>query len=423
MYRLKVWKLPEGGPATRGRPIVNLLPALEKDETIATVLPLPDPALRFGQETIAGGQIQFPVFYTAHGGETNITFSAAYDPAVFSNAYFTPETATDGGAIIILSPINVPPVGSNRNHPRPASPPAGTNVVLQLAQGSQALGVSLAFQNGFKLDPGEDASSLGTLTFDLVSGKTNPYDGRVTFTNAPVPLTFSPFVISTNATNSVVTTNSTVAISPAPPTLVSSNFVSAASVPKLNLQTGNFEQIVQYANPGAATIDNVFLVIGPLGTDSNTNAIRHQNAHGFLTTGESFVSLPPLKPGETNTAVLEYFAPDHQTVYAPTLKAYGTSAITNTLANTTPVNITTNRFVDNGLLRGFLVEFLTKTNFHYYVQYANHVEDFNTTNQVRTALPAVLGTGSRVQWLDNGPPKTDSLPTNGGRFYHVLETR
>jgi len=41
VYRLKVWKLPEGGPATRGRPIVNLLPSLDQEETIATVLPLP----------------------------------------------------------------------------------------------------------------------------------------------------------------------------------------------------------------------------------------------------------------------------------------------------------------------------------------------------------------------------------------------
>ncbi|GGD63668.1 DNA gyrase subunit A [Croceicoccus mobilis] len=42
VYRLKVWKLPEGGPATRGRPIVNLLPSLDKDEGIAAVLPLPE---------------------------------------------------------------------------------------------------------------------------------------------------------------------------------------------------------------------------------------------------------------------------------------------------------------------------------------------------------------------------------------------
>src|SRR3546814_20300125 len=41
VYRLKVWRLPEGGPATRGRPMVNLLP-LSPGETIQTVLPLPE---------------------------------------------------------------------------------------------------------------------------------------------------------------------------------------------------------------------------------------------------------------------------------------------------------------------------------------------------------------------------------------------
>ncbi len=41
VYRLKVWRLPEGGPTTRGRPMVNLLP-LAEGETIQTVLPLPE---------------------------------------------------------------------------------------------------------------------------------------------------------------------------------------------------------------------------------------------------------------------------------------------------------------------------------------------------------------------------------------------
>ena len=59
VYRLKVWKLPEGGPATRGRPIVNLLPALEKDETIATVLPLPEDEGEWGKLNV--------VFATAKG--------------------------------------------------------------------------------------------------------------------------------------------------------------------------------------------------------------------------------------------------------------------------------------------------------------------------------------------------------------------
>lgn len=48
VYRLKVWRLPEGGPATRGRPIVNLLPALDQGETIAAVLPLPEDETEWG---------------------------------------------------------------------------------------------------------------------------------------------------------------------------------------------------------------------------------------------------------------------------------------------------------------------------------------------------------------------------------------
>ncbi|MBN8502185.1 MAG: DNA gyrase subunit A, partial [Sphingomonadales bacterium] len=59
VYRLKVWKLPEGGPATRGRPIVNLLPALDKDETIQTVLPLPEDEAEWAKLSV--------VFATAKG--------------------------------------------------------------------------------------------------------------------------------------------------------------------------------------------------------------------------------------------------------------------------------------------------------------------------------------------------------------------
>ncbi|QIG52901.1 DNA gyrase subunit A [Altererythrobacter sp. BO-6] len=41
VYRLKVWKLPEGGPQTKGRPMVNLLP-LGEEERVTNVLPLPE---------------------------------------------------------------------------------------------------------------------------------------------------------------------------------------------------------------------------------------------------------------------------------------------------------------------------------------------------------------------------------------------
>jgi DNA gyrase subunit A len=40
VYRMKVWRLPEGGPTAKGRPMVNILP-LSEGETVTTVLPLP----------------------------------------------------------------------------------------------------------------------------------------------------------------------------------------------------------------------------------------------------------------------------------------------------------------------------------------------------------------------------------------------
>jgi len=58
VYRLKVWRLPEGGPNTKGRPMVNLLP-LSEGEAISTVLPLPEDETEWGKLHI--------MFATAHG--------------------------------------------------------------------------------------------------------------------------------------------------------------------------------------------------------------------------------------------------------------------------------------------------------------------------------------------------------------------
>jgi DNA gyrase subunit A len=58
VYRMKVWRLPEGGPNAKGRPMVNLLP-LSEGETITTVLPLPQDEAEWGGLHI--------MFATAHG--------------------------------------------------------------------------------------------------------------------------------------------------------------------------------------------------------------------------------------------------------------------------------------------------------------------------------------------------------------------
>ncbi len=59
VYRMKVWRLPEGGPATKGRPMINLLP-LATGETISTVLPLPEDEAEWAALHV--------MFATARGG-------------------------------------------------------------------------------------------------------------------------------------------------------------------------------------------------------------------------------------------------------------------------------------------------------------------------------------------------------------------
>ncbi len=71
VYRMKVWRLPEGGPATRGRPMVNLLP-LGKDETISTVLPLPEDETEWGKLHVMFATAQGSVRRNSMDAFTNV---------------------------------------------------------------------------------------------------------------------------------------------------------------------------------------------------------------------------------------------------------------------------------------------------------------------------------------------------------------
>ncbi|HEX8217133.1 MAG TPA: DNA gyrase subunit A [Allosphingosinicella sp.] len=87
VYRLKVWRLPEGAPQARGRPMVNLLP-LAEGETISTVLPLPEDEAEWGKLHV--------IFATAHGGARRNSMDAFAN--VPSNGKFAmrfEEDATD----------------------------------------------------------------------------------------------------------------------------------------------------------------------------------------------------------------------------------------------------------------------------------------------------------------------------------------
>ena len=87
VYRLKVWRLPEGAPQARGRPMINLLP-LAEGETISTVLPLPEDEAEWKDLHV--------IFATARGGVRRNSMDAFSN--VPSNGKFAmrfEEDATD----------------------------------------------------------------------------------------------------------------------------------------------------------------------------------------------------------------------------------------------------------------------------------------------------------------------------------------
>lgn len=63
----------------------------------------------------------------------------------------------------------------------------------------------------------------------------------------------------------------------------------------------------------------------------------------------------------------------------------------------------------------FKLAFPTLQNRNYFVQYS---DDFSTW---RTAFPPIVGTGNTVEWIDAGPPATDSSAADRvGRWYRIL---
>lgn len=397
--------------------VSNQFGATTSSNTTLRVLSLPLPTLSFGDYQITNrlADVTIPVFYSAQGTETNLTFSIGFDPSVLTNASFEPLALrticacgqTTSGNYDLPVIIPVPPVGptsgGGRTGAKPATLVENTQTYLNTTMVSTGrLGVSLVLPAGQTFAP-EYSNHIGYVTFKLVEGATNPFAGRVVFANEPEVIGFAP-----NSSTPVVP--NTTPLLPV--------WTTGAVV--LNRQSGLLEQTLDLTNPGNL-LSNVRLFVSGLGVDSRTNEVRLQNAIGSTLIGERSYALTDLGgigPGETRRYTLEYYASDRKPVsVVPTIEFRAVPPAV-VVPSGTSLSIDNYRFT-NGV---FLVEFPTRTGFRYYVQYAPVLTGTNVAD-FKTALPPVFGTGSYVQWLDNGSPKTDPLPTNGMRLYRLIETR
>ncbi len=384
------------------------------------VLLRPLPTLNFGTYKTPASQsdVSIPVFYSSEGIETNLSFSFGYDPAVLTNASFQPyiiqticscatQLNTPASNLIF---IPIPPVGTNTDatggrlgQVGKASLSENAQVSLDTTQSATGrLGVSITLPEGQRFEPGY-SNLIGNLVFNLVPGITNPYAGRVAFASQPLPLKYAP-------PGDVGELPSTAPLLP----------LWTTNTPVLNRQSGLIEQALRLTNPGDM-LGNVRLYVQGLDVDSQTNRIQMFNAIGSTVVGTNVIALLDLGgigPGEARSYTLEYYVSDRNpAIVNPTLDFRSVPAAV-VIPSGAELAIHNYRFT-NGV---FLVEFPTRAGYRYYIQYAPAVAETNPPS-FKTSLPAVFGTGSYVQWLDNGPPKSDPLPTNGMRLYRLIETR
>ncbi len=178
------------------------------------------------------------------------------------------------------------------------------------------------------------------------------------------------------------------------------------------LQSGLMGQTVTVNNTSPIAIQAVRLTLQNLAP-----SIVVYNATGTNGVSEPYLQHNfPVPAGGSVTFFIEYYVADRVTIPNPTLLVelmpvdspvvpVGT---VQSILRSPPVVLT-----DGSLL----IDFATAAGRTYFIQYSADMATWTTV------VPSLTGTGSTRQWIDNGPPKTESHPsTAGARFYRIIET-
>jgi hypothetical protein len=175
---------------------------------------------------------------------------------------------------------------------------------------------------------------------------------------------------------------------------------------RFNPQSGLFEVTVRISNPTTTTFPAVRVLVYGLASNAQVyNASGTNNGVPFV---QSRAEVPP---GESTDLVIEFYAPD-RVAPEPTLVPQVVLPITppNPVGNFQRITRQV-RLAD----ATFLIEWDSVAGRTYYVQYSHDLARW------MSVTPGLTGSGTKMQWIDNGPPKTDSRPSETPyRFFRVL---
>ncbi len=234
-----------------------------------------------------------------------------------------------------------------------------------------------------------------------IGDTTNSSPGVIFLTNQPI----GSYTFTATATDNFGArgTSAPVSIS-----IIAEPPLTILSAIHLNPQTGLFEQNVRVFNPTYNSIYAVRVYVTGL-----TNDTTVYNASG-VTNGVPYVQSHAAVPAGTYVDfVIEYYVPS-RIIPNPTLHAQ----LVPVQEGGGAVAFGFQQHIDRGIWlpnQTFLVEFLTISNRIYSIQYSSNLTSW------RDAQPPVTGNGTRIQWIDSGEPKTESMPSSQkARFYRVI---
>jgi len=176
----------------------------------------------------------------------------------------------------------------------------------------------------------------------------------------------------------------------------------------LNRQTGLLEQTVTVTNDTGQTLDGFRLFIRDLPED-----VQVWNAHGTVDGVPYFDISGPIAPDALPfDVIVEYYRPSRDTAFNPSFEIAEPGAAFTRPEDAVAVNLDL-RVVALST-EGLILEFLTEAETIYTVEYSDDMQTWSV------AQPQITGTGQRIQWIDSGPPKTNT-PPGGARFYRVFK--
>jgi uncharacterized repeat protein (TIGR01451 family) len=292
-------------------------------------------------------------------------------------------------------------------------PVAATGVTLSNIMPASFKLLSISPTNSHTFTNGNLVLSLGNLT----NGAIRRFQVSVQPTNAVtnfnlVASVFAGSILDTNTGNNAVTNPISVS-----DFLPSDGLTVEEVSQQFNRQTGLREMWVRLTNGSTNDVPAARVTVSGLTNGTRLyNGIGTNNGNAYVLYNNTLVV-----NAQTNL-LLEFYVFDRTTLTNYTLQAQAVQPINLTAPTNSAGVVITNHFDSSG---GFMIEFDATPGKTYTIVYASDA----TFSDARTAQPSIVAPANRVQWIDNGPPKTISHPTNtsstnvSSRVYRVYQSQ